>query len=487
MQIRSGIPSDLADLASRRRIVTDLRTGESIAPGTELLLVDDLMLRDRGVEVLAGARGVVDPAVALVVLGSHAKRDQLEDVGWFLERHGAEFAVYRLPWTDDDLAAAMWRHDLDAPVDVVVRLDDAVDAAAQAAYRCAVPGSLEIEVVVGPGRAQRSVAPSAIELVAPAAVFPEPGWVQALIDAAPRGPVGCALVTSGGSVVHAGASTSGRSVAAGAQAGGDPLPEASATRRLLAPYARPVGGEPTEAVAIVGTYLGGVAALLAPEAAGRSTGAPLREALPRSIVVITDQLVSSTPPPFLGELAARSGAPVVWSDQPVEMSIVEHYGSAGVLVVGPWANFSGATGIDLSRWVGATRPSAIAYLSAGLLQTSFEAAASHGADAAVAWIGDGSCPLPDRVDLTCRPEELADALDARSVPVTTSGPRVIEDRETVDGLVSVVIPVHGQRHLTEACLDSIRASVDVAMEVIVVDDASPDDTAAWLATQDDSN
>ncbi|MEM8903727.1 MAG: glycosyltransferase family 2 protein [Actinomycetota bacterium] len=486
MQPRAVVPSEVSELASRRRIVSDLRAGVAIEPGAELLVVDDAALHDGAGVLLAAARGLVDPAVALVVLGPHAKRDLLEETGWFLERQGAELSVYRLPWTDDDLAAALWRHDPESAVDVVIRLDDAVDEAARAAYRCAVPGSLEVEVVVGAARPARHLADAAIELVAPAAVFPEPGWIQALLDAVDGGAVGCSLVTSAGTVVHAGASSSGRAIAGGAIAGSDPVPEATATRRrLLPPYARPVTAAAPEPGAVVGAHLGGVAALISPEAAERLAPASLRESLPGAVVVVTDQLVSSEPPPWLAELADTVGPPVVWSDQPVEDGIVEHYGVAGVLVIGPWAGFSAVSGVDLTRWVGATRPAALAYLSAGLLETSFDAAAAHGADATIAWIGEGPCPLPERVDLSCVPTDLAAALGQTMPAPMTPGPRPIGERETVAGLVTVVIPVHGQRHLTEACLDSLRASADISMEVIVVDDASPDDTAAWLATQDD--
>lgn len=48
--------------------------------------------------------------------------------------------------------------------------------------------------------------------------------------------------------------------------------------------------------------------------------------------------------------------------------------------------------------------------------------------------------------------------------------------------VSVIIPVHGKRPYTVACLRSIAARAsEIPFEVVVVDDASPDDTAAVLA------
>jgi GT2 family glycosyltransferase/SAM-dependent methyltransferase/glycosyltransferase involved in cell wall biosynthesis len=49
-------------------------------------------------------------------------------------------------------------------------------------------------------------------------------------------------------------------------------------------------------------------------------------------------------------------------------------------------------------------------------------------------------------------------------------------------LVSVIIPVHGKWAYTRQCLDSIeRSRPSVPFEVVVVDDASPDDSAARLA------
>lgn len=47
---------------------------------------------------------------------------------------------------------------------------------------------------------------------------------------------------------------------------------------------------------------------------------------------------------------------------------------------------------------------------------------------------------------------------------------------------AVVIPVHGGLHLTVQCLESLRACDPLPLMVVVVDDGSPDDTAAHLAT-----
>jgi glycosyltransferase involved in cell wall biosynthesis/GT2 family glycosyltransferase len=47
---------------------------------------------------------------------------------------------------------------------------------------------------------------------------------------------------------------------------------------------------------------------------------------------------------------------------------------------------------------------------------------------------------------------------------------------------AVVIPVHGGLALTVRCLESVRNSDPLPIMVVVVDDGSPDDTAAYLAT-----
>jgi len=52
-------------------------------------------------------------------------------------------------------------------------------------------------------------------------------------------------------------------------------------------------------------------------------------------------------------------------------------------------------------------------------------------------------------------------------------------------LVSVVIPVHGVAEYLERCLDSVLGDQAAPVEVIAVDDASPDRSGAILAARDD--
>ena len=64
----------------------------------------------------------------------------------------------------------------------------------------------------------------------------------------------------------------------------------------------------------------------------------------------------------------------------------------------------------------------------------------------------------------------------------TSGPDVMTDRN----VVSVVVPTHNRRRYLEECLESVFCQSYGRWEIIVVDDASEDGTAAWLeAVQSD--
>lgn len=51
---------------------------------------------------------------------------------------------------------------------------------------------------------------------------------------------------------------------------------------------------------------------------------------------------------------------------------------------------------------------------------------------------------------------------------------------------TIVIPVHGRAALTKRCLEAVFATVPQGTEVLVVDDASPDDTADMLASFSDA-
>ena len=50
-----------------------------------------------------------------------------------------------------------------------------------------------------------------------------------------------------------------------------------------------------------------------------------------------------------------------------------------------------------------------------------------------------------------------------------------------DPTVSVIIPTHNRRALLEQCLETIYRQTYTDWEIVIVDDASEDDTAEWLA------
>ena len=86
----------------------------------------------------------------------------------------------------------------------------------------------------------------------------------------------------------------------------------------------------------------------------------------------------------------------------------------------------------------------------------------------------------DRILQELRPRRQAATAFAIETPDGLAPPPAVpcSDRPSV----SVIIPVHGKREYTVACLRSIvRHGADTPFEVIVVDDASPDDTADVLA------
>jgi GT2 family glycosyltransferase len=66
-------------------------------------------------------------------------------------------------------------------------------------------------------------------------------------------------------------------------------------------------------------------------------------------------------------------------------------------------------------------------------------------------------------------------------------PRRSSSNAISDPLCSVVIPIHNQAGLTRQCLDALLIAIDndPSVEIIVVDDASTDDTPGLLASYDD--
>lgn len=89
------------------------------------------------------------------------------------------------------------------------------------------------------------------------------------------------------------------------------------------------------------------------------------------------------------------------------------------------------------------------------------------------------------VDLVVDPAHLNRPVDdllttAPTAPGSLRAPRV-RDTPMQRGVTSVVIPVHGHPSLTLACLDALERSTARPLQVVVVDDASPDNSLEQIA------
>lgn len=92
-------------------------------------------------------------------------------------------------------------------------------------------------------------------------------------------------------------------------------------------------------------------------------------------------------------------------------------------------------------------------------------------------------------DVAPRCEAVLDDAEVAAWAAATAAPRPAPERrpgvvppadDAQPGLTSIVIPVHGQWALTRRCIESIVEHTSRSIELVVVDDASPDDTAVRL-------
>ncbi len=372
------------------------------------------------------------------------------------------------------------------PGGIVVRVLGTAAPGVESALRRAVG---DREVVVADDGVDVSVTDDGVVVVVPDDVVVDAAWLGPLVAAADRGEVaGVSLATREGVVVHAGATADGRPVAAGDHVEVCPFVETSTTRRLLAPFAGPVGR--CGGSEVQGRLLGGVVAR-ACRAEVDVDGRSFAELVGPSVVIaLVDPDPSRPEVAALLDAVARVGArPVAHlvTDQPDE--VVARLRAAGVVVAAAPGVGGSAVACEVSQLVGALGARAVATDDVTLLADGFTGLAEGQSGCDIVWVGGRPPAHPDRVDVVVdAPAEVDRLVAALQRPVVEpAAPRLgrIDPVVTSPDVVSVVVPVHGKIELTLRCLDAVRRTAGRRIEIVVVDDASPDDTADRLAGVDD--
>ncbi len=306
-------------------------------------------------------------------------------------------------------------------------------------------------------------------------------WLTPLLRAAHDvdGPVGGLVIDPDGRLVHAGAVESGDGLRVFAHREPPehaPLIGSARFARLLPPFAQPIDAAAPD----LGVPLG----LLRPDIVATASAAidlsgdpmivSLQRLVPDAVMVVGSTGDADTDADVLRTLDA--GRPVIWrrpwntAPTPVdgvhEFDAAEHetdsliaaFGAARVLflddaVLADPAAFQhtlrAAPGLETAALRGHVRP-----------ELATRCASTVSLDHLTEWT-----EMPQQAHTPCIP--------------------AIDEVDAAPGLVSVVIPVHGLWELTERCIATLRASTDRDLEIIVVDDASPDDTGRRLAERDD--
>lgn len=322
----------------------------------------------------------------------------------------------------------------------------------------------------------------------------EPRWVSELLRNLRRTgkPCGLRVVGADGRIVHAGGDGSGRAFAAGA-AESERLTWVAGQRELLPPLAGSASMVATvlagEAAGMLGTYLAAVPARDSDAVCQPGSHAAAREVLGPVAVVLTErvdrrlvvgELDLARPGPMLEQIVQRGFTPLLATDLPRAAAV--SLGAHGVLV--PDLSSS-----RLDQLVRELDVRAVLVRDESSLGLPVQAVSISHPDVAITWIGRTRPPreLRERLDLLDpRPTDglPAEAFEVLTPPATPSRVPSFSGRGR-PGLVSVVIPVHGRWDLTDRCLASLRARTPTPIEIVVVDNASPDDTARGLAARND--
>lgn len=99
------------------------------------------------------------------------------------------------------------------------------------------------------------------------------------------------------------------------------------------------------------------------------------------------------------------------------------------------------------------------------------------------WVAEGRRPEISVSGFSYRGRDAVDAEEFLAYQFLTVAQPVA--RPTPVPLTSIVLVTHGELRHTIACIESIRLLTDEPVELIVVDNASPDNSVAWLRQQSD--
>lgn len=195
----------------------------------------------------------------------------------------------------------------------------------------------------------------------------------------------------------------------------------------------------------------------------------------------------------LNEVVRAAGGTLVlgWDDQRLTGSLAAHvdltrcgivlHGGDGVFDVEGASNLVARPGTR--ALVNAYLPEAVVVMDQSMADTYLAVGAAEVPTAQMFGMDFDDPPVETGVPMALMVSRIAEVLatDAALVPQRIA---VVEPRKRLQGVTSVVIPVHGRWDLTEVCLQTLRVNTSRPLEIIVVDNASPDETPQRLAELD---
>jgi len=365
----------------------------------------------------------------------------------------------------------------------------------------------ELEVLLGDGYQildpSKPLPPDSVVVTVGADTIIESGWLSTLIElcGTTDNTVGVGLLNSDNSIRHVGgvvrhgeAAGNNRVEPFGAGCVADDSPLFTTDRfgvALLAPYARWITNPGAGAAALAnpptGHFVGGVFARSTSVERGASAPVAIRiaDAAPNAILVEGTSGHEDRDCELLTNIAATR--PVVWRRPP----------SAQTRSPDPRDRALAARGVfefDVDDYstdglAAAFEVDQVLHLDDEVLNDGSQVQQLLRARPNAQWaVLANRC----RPGLDARCELVLDVADISNWTKTdceardhTPSIRNIAAVDTRPGVTSVVVPVHGMWQLTKKCLAALDRNTTAKLEIVVVDDASLDDTAKQLAAFDD--